>query len=264
MTTEELNLKIEKRQFLFGTLACIGDPAVTEALALSGADLLWIDMEHTPITGSAVQNSLIAARSGGVPAWVRIPWNDPVLAKPVLDMGADGIIFPYVRTAEEARRAVAACSYPPEGVRGYGPMRALDYGGIGQMDFVTKEYRKCRRVIQIEHVDAVKNLREIVAVEGIDAFIIGPNDLSGSAGMIGRVRAPEMIELYKKAAEILRGAGKPFGVATFYDEDWLRMWIDLGATIIFCGCDYGFIRDGAAAAAGGCKKLFEDKKTEGK
>ena len=262
MKNEELNRKLENRENLYGTIVCIGDPAVTEAIAQTGFDLLWIDTEHTPISGTVLQNALIAARAGGVSAWVRIPWNDPVLAKPVLDMGADGIIFPYVRTADEARLAVAACTYPPDGVRGYGPMRALDYGGVGQMDFVTKGYRKCRRVIQIEHVDAVKNLREIVAVDGIDAFIIGPNDLSGSAGMIGRVRDPRMIGIYREAAKILREAGKPFGVATFYDGDWIRMWIDLGATIIFCGCDYGFVRDGAAAVARDCRKLFEGSKRE--
>lgn len=257
MTVDELNLKLEQKQLLCGTLVCIGDPTATEAMARSGVDLLWIDMEHTPVTGDLVQNSLIAARAGGVPAWVRIPWNDPVLVKPILDMGADGIIFPYVRTAEEARLAAASCSYPPEGVRGYGPMRALEYGGIPQLEYVTKTFRKCRRVVQIEHVDAVKNLHEIAAVDGIDAFIIGPNDLSGSAGKIGRVRDPEMLEIYKEAAKILRGSGKPFGVATFFEKDWLRMWVDLGATVLFCGCDYGFLFDGAAAVADGCRKIFE-------
>ena len=256
MTVDELNEKLERKQLLYGTLSCIGDPAATEAMAKSGVDLLWIDTEHTPVSGTVLQNALIAARAGGVPAWVRIAWNDPVLAKPVLDMGADGIIFPYVRTAEEARLAASACSYPPEGVRGFGPMRALDYGGIPALEYVTETYRKCRRVVQIEHIDAVKNLKEIVKVDGIDAFIVGPNDLSGSMGFIGRVREPEMIKIYGEAAEILRGSGKPFGVATFFDGDWLRMWVDLGATVLFCGCDYGFVYDGAAAIANGCKKLF--------
>lgn len=257
MTIDELNSKLESGQTLCGTICCIGDPTVTEALAKSGVDLLWIDMEHSPIVGTALQNSLIAARAGGVQAWVRIPWNDPVLAKPVLDMGADGVIFPYVRTADEARRAAAACSYPPEGVRGYGPMRALDYGGIPQLEYVTKTFRKCRRIVQIEHIDAVKNLKEIAAVDGVDAFIVGPNDLSGSVGLIGRVRAPEMIKIYKEAAALLRESGKPFGVATFYEEEWIRMWADLGATVFFCGCDYGFLHDGAAALMQGYRKLFE-------
>ena len=109
---------------MYGTLLCIGDPTVTEIISQAGFDVLWIDTEHSPISGITLQNTLIAARAGGTPAWVRIPWNDPVLAKPVLDMGADGIIFPYIRTLEDAERAVAACEYPPRGVRGYGPMKA--------------------------------------------------------------------------------------------------------------------------------------------
>ena len=256
MKNEDLIKKLENKETLYGTLICIGDMTVTECISSVGFDLIWIDCEHTPISGTTLQNSLIAAHSGGTPAWVRIPWNDPVLAKPVLDMGADGIIFPYIRSADDARRAVAACEYPPRGVRGFGPMRASMYGEIPQMEFVTKKYRECRRVVQIEHIDAVNDLENIIKVDGVDAFIIGPNDLSGSVGMIGQVKAPEMIEIYKKAAAILRESGKPFGVATFYDEEWLRMWKDLGATVIFVGCDYGLIHDAAKDLLGGFRKLF--------
>ena len=103
----------------------------------------------------------------------------------------------------------------------------------------------------------MNDLENIVKVDGVDAFIIGPNDLSGSLGMIGQVKAPEMIEIYKKAAAILCESGKPFGVATFYDEEWLRMWKDLGATILFVGCDYGLIHDAASDLLGGFRKLFD-------
>ena len=259
MDNEKLTNKIKNGETVYGTLICIGDPTVTETIAQTGFDVLWIDCEHTPISGITLQNSLIAARAGGVSSWVRIPWNDPVLAKPVLDMGADAIIFPYIRSAEDARRAVAACEYPPKGVRGFGPMRASDYGGIPQMEFVTKTYRKCLRVLQIEHIDAVNDLENIVATEGVDAFIVGPNDLSGSIGMIGQVRAPEMMKLYERVASVLRKAGKPFGVATFYDEEWLAMWHGLGARIFFVGCDYGLIHDAAKGLYDSYIKLFGGK-----
>ena len=259
MDRETFEKKFFGKEKLYGTIICIGDPTVTEAVALAGTDVLWIDMEHSPISGLAVQNSLIASRAGNSVAFVRIPWNDPVLAKPVLDMGPDGVIFPFIRTVADAEAAVAACSYPPKGVRGYGPMRANLYGAIPQMKYVTETYRECRRVIQIEHVDAVKNLREIASVEGVDAFIFGPNDLSGSAGMIGRVRDEKMTAIYKEAAAILRESGKPFGVATFYDEEWLGMWKELGATVLFVGCDYGLLHDAAAGLESNLKKLFESK-----
>ena len=254
MKKEAFSKKFQNKEMMYGTLLCIGDPTVTEIISQAGFDVLWIDTEHSPISGITLQNTLIAARAGGTPAWVRIPWNDPVLAKPVLDMGADGIIFPYIRTLEDAERAVAACEYPPRGVRGYGPMKASDYGTISQMDYVTKTYRECKRIIQIEHIDAVNDLERIAYIDGIDAFIFGPNDLSGSVGMIGKVKDEKMIEIYRRAAKILRECGKPFGVATFYDEQWLKMWAELGATIFFIGCDYGFVHDAAGGLLEKCKK----------
>ena len=253
---ERLNRRLENREMILGAYIFGGMPIMTEAMAQCGFDVLWIDMEHTSIGVESLVNNLIAAKAGGTPAWVRIPWNDPVRAKPVLDMGVDGMIFPYVRTAEEAKMAVEACCYPPEGVRGYGPLRALNYGGITQMEYVKKTYRRCRRIIQIEHIDAVKNLREIAQVEGIDAFIVGPNDLSGSVGRIGEVRHPELIELYKEIAEILKEYKKPFGVATGPNEEFLKMWVDLGATILFAGNDVGFVHDGAVAMRGLYSKIL--------
>jgi 2-dehydro-3-deoxyglucarate aldolase/4-hydroxy-2-oxoheptanedioate aldolase len=253
---ERLNKKLENREMIVGAYVFGGLPIMTEAMAQCGFDVLWIDMEHTAIGIDTLTNNLIAAKAGGTPAWVRIPWNDPVRAKPVLDMGADGIIFPYVRTAEEARLAVQSCAYPPEGIRGYGPLRALDYGNITQMEFVKKTFRRCRRLIQIEHIDAVKNLREIAAVEGVDGFIVGPNDLSGSVGLIGEVRHPKLIELYEEIASVLKEMGKPFGVATGPNEEFLQLWIDLGATILFAGNDVGFVHDGAVAMRNTYTKLL--------
>lgn len=256
MKNESFIKKLEEKKPVFGTLLCIGDMTVTDAVARCGYDVLWVECEHSPISGVTLQNTIIAASVCGAPVWVRIPWNDPVLAKPVLDMGADGLIFPYIRSAEDAKRAVAACEYPPRGVRGYGPMRASVYGGIPQMEYVTKTYRECMRVIQIEHIDAVNDIENISQVEGVDAFIFGPNDLSGSVGMIGRVKEPEMIKLYERAAAVLRRSGKPFGVATFYDGEWLKMWRELGAGIFFIGCDYGFVHDGAKKLADDCRAIF--------
>lgn len=244
---EKLTKKLESGETVLGTLVSLGYPAITECIAQAGYDVIWIDMEHTAIDNESVLNNLIAARAGGTPAWVRLRWNDPVLAKPILDMGADGIIFPYVRTAEEARLAVACCSYPPAGIRGYGPLRALDYGAIPQMEYVTETYRNCKKIIQLEHIDAVENLAEIVNVEGIDGFIIGPNDLSGSLGLIGQVEHEKCRSVYEKMTAILRESGIPFGVATYADPAWLDYWKKLGATIFFCGADWGFLKDGTYA-----------------
>jgi len=244
---EALQRKLATGEVIRGSHVFAGMPILTEAIAQAGFDVLWLDMEHTAIGIESLVNNMIAAKAGGTPAWVRIPWNDPVRAKPVLDMGAEGIIFPYVRTAEEAGLAAAACSYPPEGIRGYGPLRALDYGGITQMEYVTKTYRSCLRIIQIEHIDAVKNLRAIASVEGIDAFIVGPNDLSGSVGKIGMVKDPELMELYREIGGVLTEMGRPFGVSTGCDPEFLQFWRSIGATILFAGNDVGYVYEGAKA-----------------
>lgn len=244
---EKLMQKMNNGEVIFGTHVFCGAPILTEAMAQCGYDVLWLDMEHTAIGIESVVNNMIAARAGGTPTWVRVPWNDPVRVKPVIDMGADGVIFPYVRTVEEAKLAAASCSYPPEGIRGYGPLRALDYGAIPQLEYVHNTYRKCRRIIQIEHVDAVRNLREIAAVDGIDAFIVGPNDLSGSVGRIGEVFHPDVVPLYEELAAILRESGKPFGASVGSSPEVLQYWLDLGATILFAGHDVAYVREGATS-----------------
>jgi len=246
--------KLINGRTIYGSHIFAGMPIFTEAMAQSGFDVLWIDMEHTGIGIESLVNNLIAAKAGGTPAWVRIPWNDPVRAKPVLDMGADGIIFPYVKTREEAELAAASCSYPPEGIRGYGPLRALEYGRLTQMEYVNKTYRECLRIIQIEHIDAVKNLREIVSVDGIDGFIVGPNDLSGSVGRIGEVKHPELYELYEEIGRIIRESGKPFGVSTGCDREFLSYWKSIGATILFAGNDVGYVHEGAVKT----RQLFSE------
>ena len=243
---------------LIGTHIFAGMPILTEAVAQIGFDLLWIDMEHTAIGIESVVNNMIAAKAGGTTAWVRIPWNDPVRAKPVLDMGAEGIIFPYVRTAEEAKLAAASCCYPPEGIRGYGPLRALDYGAIPQMEYVTETYRKCLRIVQIEHIDAVRNLREIATVDGIDAFIVGPNDLSGSVGKIGQVKDPELMDIYREIGATLTEFGKPFGVSTGNDPEFLQFWRSIGATIVFAGSDVGYVYEGAKSVKTCLKQLVSE------
>lgn len=254
---DSLALKLHRGKMILGSHVFGGMPMLTEAMAQCGFDVLWIDMEHTSIDHENLVNNLIAAKAGGTPAWVRIPWNDPVRAKPVLDMGADGIIFPYVRTEAEAKLAAASCSYPPDGIRGYGPLRALNYGGITQMEYVTETYRQCLRIVQIEHVDAVRNLSKIAAVDGIDAFIVGPNDLSASVGLIGQVCHPKLIELYEEIADVLKQHGKPFGVSTGFNEDFLRYWKKLGATILFAGNDVGYVYEGAVSVQRGLTEISE-------
>ncbi len=255
--SKEFFAKVKNREYIRGTHIFAGMPPLTECIAGVGFDAIWIDTEHTPIGIESLQNNLIAARAGGTPAVVRIAWNDPVLAKPVLDMGVDGIIFPYVRTAEEAKAAVESCDYPPYGIRGFGPFRALEYGKIDAVDYIHNKYRETVRIIQIEHIDAVNNLEEMCAVEGIDAFVVGMNDLSGSMGHLGDTQNPEMLKIYDKIAGIFIKNKKSFGVSSASDPKILKSWADRGANIIFSGGDIEYVYSGAVNML---KTLTEIKK----
>ena len=136
--------KLRRGKVCLGTVISLTDPTVTEALCPL-FDFLWIDMEHSVLSLEAVQAHVMAARGSGAATLVRVPWNDPVLVKPVLDLGASGVIVPMVRTADDVRRAVAACLYPPEGVRGFGPRRPSQYGRLGGPEFCREaNARACR------------------------------------------------------------------------------------------------------------------------
>ncbi|MGN0177910.1 MAG: HpcH/HpaI aldolase/citrate lyase family protein [Monoglobaceae bacterium] len=252
--------KVIRNDFIFGSHIFCGEPMITEAIALCGYDVIWIDMEHTAIDKESVQNNLIAVRAGGSHSFVRIAWNDPVMAKPILDMGPDGIIFPYICSADEAKRAIESCLYPPEGTRGYGPLRALEYGNIEPCDYVDREYDKTMRIIQIEHIDAVNCLEKIIEIDGVDGIIVGPNDLSGSMGHIGRPNHPDMIPVYDRIGDIMRGRNKFFGVSVGYDEQIINCWINRGINALFSGTDIGFIHDGATKHLKKMIKLKNSKK----
>lgn len=254
----DLTEKLKEKKLVSGTVIACGHPMITEMIAQCGFDVLWLDMEHSAISTETLQTNLIAARSGGTPVWVRIPWNDPVLAKPVLDMGADGIIFPFIRTLEDARLAVAACTYPPEGIRGWGPLRAADYGGIPQRQYMAESRKRCLRILQIEHVDAVRDLRRIASLEGVDALLVGPNDLSGSIGKLGQMWDDEVVALYREIGRVARETGKPAAMCAF-NPAYIPEWIDMGFTVFFGGSDCAFVYQGAHRLLESHQEIFRNR-----
>ena len=255
----ELKRKLDQGEYIFGTHNFTGLPMLTEAMALCGFDAVWIDMEHTTVDKREVLNNLIACNEARAAAFVRIPWNDPVLAKPILDMGADALIFPYIRTKEDAMLVAAACDYPPAGIRGYGPQRAASYGLQNALDYVRRDYRSTLRFIQLEHIDAVENLDQILEVSGIDGYIFGPNDLAGSLGLIGQPRHERALEVTLRATDKLRKAGKPFGVSVGYNEQVITWWKEQGATLLFTGYDIGYVTEGARRTNENLKRIFGGK-----
>lgn len=249
----KLKEKLNRNEPVIGSMVNFGDSAISELLASIGYDLIWIETEHTALDKKDIQLHMMAIQGAGAAAIVRVPWNDPVMVKPILDMGADGIIFPMIRTAADASLAVSSCVYPPLGIRGYGPIRASRYGIVGQNEYMNG----CDifKIMQIEHVEGVENLEDIVGTAGVDAIIVGVNDLSASIGRLGEPDHPEVKQLLATIGEVAGKTGIPFAAA-LYNPKGIQEWIELGINWIVVGGDIGFLKKSAEDALSGTKELF--------
>lgn len=254
---EKLMAKIKNGERAVGSHITCNDPQQTEMIGEVGFDYLWIDTEHTAIGRHALLMHLIAARSARVPCFVRIPWNDPVLAKPVLEMGIQGIIFPLVETADDARRAVRACLYPPHGVRGYGPRRAIRYGLDDNLEYIADKSRKMLKLVQIETGAALDNVEAIAAIPEIDILVLGPNDLSGALGKLAQMNDPEVQKAYRHVVAKAHAAGKPLLVSTGnFSRESIGMWADMGVDMITVGSEIGFVMQGARTTLANAREIF--------
>ncbi len=245
----KLRDKFRRGEVCLGTGITCTDPALTEALC-SVSDYVWIDMEHNALSLDTVQGHILATRGSDTAALVRVLWNDPVRIKTVLDIGADGVIVPMVRNAADARRAVAACRYPPEGERGFGPRRPAHYGRLGGPEYCRQANAAIIVIVQIEHIDAVNNLDEILAVPGLTSILVGPNDLAGSMGYMGQPSHPDVLRVIEDVVARARQAGLVVSVALGSTPEEWGVWARRGAQWITIGGDLGFIAGSAAQIAG--------------
>ncbi len=234
--TDGFRAKLAAGQTCLGTVITFTDATVTELLC-QVLDFVWIDMEHNALSLETVQAHLMATKGSDTTALVRVPWNDPVLIKPVLDIGAPGIIVPLVRSADEARRAVAACLYPPEGIRGFGPRRASNYGALGGPEFCRAANASIMPIVQIEHIEAVESIEEILAIPRLASIVFGPNDLAGSMGLMGQPRHPDVLKAIESVIVKARKAGIPVGIGIGDDPDQLADWIARGVQWLAMGGD---------------------------
>jgi len=232
------NKKLGLCQPLVGTLVSLAVPEVAEMLSLVGFDWLWIDMEHAPLSLDHVQ-SQIQASSEKCSRLVRIPINDEVWIKRVLDLGPDGIIVPQVKSAEEAERAVRAAKYPPEGTRSAGIARAHEYG-ISFKSYVERANTDIAIVIQIEHAEAVKEVEAILRVNGVDAVIIGPYDLSGSYGKLGQVQDQEVQSAIETVKRACQKSGIPCGAFALQAET-AKDYLARGFSLVAVGLDAHYL-----------------------
>lgn len=243
MNLERVRAALDVGRPALGTHCFCEDIGFYEMCGMLGYDYVWIDNEHAGLTDITIRNGIVGANASGCAAFVRVRCNDPALAKPVLEMGPDGIIFPMVNTAEEAERAVKSCLYPPKGTRGFGPIRAMKYNTLPEVDlddYVEQANRSVLKIIQIEHETAVKNLDEILEVPGIDLVICGPMDLSASVGKIGRFSDPEVSGLMNSIIDKCKDHGVNYGLSIGYGMDLVKYWLDRGANFVSMGNPYDY------------------------
>lgn len=218
-----------------------------EVCAGSGFDWLLIDTEHSPNELDMVLGQLQAIAPYPSHAVVRVAWNDAVIVKRTLDVGAQTLLFPFVQDAQEAARAVAATRYPPRGIRGVaGTTRATRFGRV--KDYARRAHEETCVLVQVETQEAVDAIEAIARVDGVDGIFIGPADYHASLGHTGETANPAVLPKIEDAVRRIRAAGKAPGILTA-DEKLARRYLELGALFVAVGADVGLLARGSDALA---------------
>ena len=245
-----LKEKLKENQSVIGTFVGLGHPDVTELLSRLGFDWLLIDGEHSPIGLETMQVMMQAMNGSNCTPIVRPQWNDMVIIKRILDIGAHGVLVPWVNTKEEAEYAVSACKYPPEGLRGYGPRRA----SLFDPDYLQTANDEILVIVQIETRKAVSNVDDILSVEGIDACFIGPYDLAMSFGLGSpKWDDPEYAGAFDRVLEAANKVGKPAGIFTTHEN--IRWAVEKGFILNTVDDADIFLRRGATLALNKARNL---------
>jgi len=232
----------------------LAHPAVAEIMSRAGFDWLTIDLEHSVITIREAEELIRVVELSGVSPLVRLSVNDAVQIKRVMDAGSHGVIVPMVNSVSDAKQAVEAVMYPPQGKRGVGLARAQGYGSTFES---YRQWLNQERVIivQVEHIEAVDNLEAILSVEGVDGFIVGPYDLSGSLGVPGQFDQPSMEEAMRRVRSIGMSSGKAFGIHVIEpDVEELRQRVDEGYNFVAYSLDIRMLDTACQSGVGSRSK----------
>lgn len=253
-----LKERIQKKEKLIGMYVQLSDISIARIAGLAGYDFVWVDTEHSYMSLETMLGHILALKTTGTPVIVRVPQDDLTATKKILEMGVDGIIFPMVKTAEEANRVIGYTLYPPLGERGFGPMGAIDYGFQKAFDYTKRAQNELCRFIQIEHKDTIENLDAIMQNPYIDGYIFGPNDLSGSYGMLGEVFSEKITGIIRETVKKLHNAGKYVAIASGgYSDEVLRHWSSFEPDMLSAGADFDFLRDGARNNRINMEKIYK-------
>jgi 2-keto-3-deoxy-L-rhamnonate aldolase RhmA len=237
-----------------GTWLMSGSNIVAEAIGWAGFDFVVLDMEHSPVDLGTAVGLMQALAPTGTEVIVRVPWNDFVTVKRVLDAGARTLMFPMIQNAEGARAAVAATRYPPEGIRGVAVLhRGSRFGTVP--GYLAGAAEEIAVVVQLETPEAVAAREAIAAVPGVDAIFVGPGDLSAAMGHLGRAAEPEVQAAIRETAAFCREKGIACGIVG-PDEAVVRGYLDGDFSFVAIGSDLSLMlnRAGEAIAALGGKR----------
>ena len=228
-----------------GCWCSLGSPITTEILGLAGFDWILLDGEHAPNDVLSFIPQLMALKDSPSAPVVRPQWNDAVVIKRLLDSGFYNFLVPFIDSAEDARRAVAATRYPPKGIRGVSVgHRSNVYGTV--KDYFKQVNDNITVLAQIESRTAVTNIDEICAVDGIDCVFVGPSDLAAGYGQLGNANDPEVQAAIAHVFARAKANGKAAGILAPVEAD-ARRYLELGATVVAVGSDLGVFRSATQA-----------------
>lgn len=235
----ELKRRLERGEQTYGCWVTIESPMCSELMSTLGFDWFVYDTEHSPLDIYQTQTLMQAMRGTETTPIVRAWWNDLVAIKRALDIGAYGVVVPWVNTKEEAELAVKATRYAPWGLRGCGPRRAAMF----DPEYYQTVDEEILVICQIETKKAVENIEDIASVEGVDVTYIGPADLSASHGHLGNMSHPEVQKAIDKVYDATKAAGKAAGVHLGSGKT-IKERMDKGYEFITIGNDLSLLRRG--------------------
>jgi 2-dehydro-3-deoxyglucarate aldolase len=227
---------------LIGCWCSLANPITTEVLGVAGFDWILLDGEHSPNDVISFIPQLMALKDSVSAPIVRPSWNNPVELKRLLDGGFYNFLIPFIESADEAKRAVAATRYPPQGFRGVSvSQRSNKFGSV--KDYFTGINDQICVMVQIESRKGVEAVAEIAQVEGIDGIFVGPSDLAAGFGHLGNANHPEVQAAMAQIIAAAKAAGKPIGILAPVEAD-ARRYMEQGVTFVAVGSDLGVFRSG--------------------
>jgi 2-keto-3-deoxy-L-rhamnonate aldolase RhmA len=239
-----------------GTWISSASPIVAEAMGHAGFDWGVVDMEHAPLDMMNLVHVLQALAGTKMSAVVRVPWNDAVMVKRVLDAGATTVLFPFVQSVQDAQRAVASTRYPPRGVRGLSSMtRASRFGTVP--NYLGSADAGMGVIVQLETLAALSQLEAIAAVEGVDAVFVGPADLSASLGHAGQFTHPAVMQAMSDAARRCKALGKAVGTVGGSPEV-VTQYRAMGYDYLAISSDLGLLMAGALASVKALRGMSDE------